>query len=196
MNQEELLRLGGFANNSDADSSSSGGLGVLTSDLEEPVMSETSVLFDLLHTFDVLSDLGFEGVGGDVKVSSVSEISSAVESPDGDIESRGVGDDLVDLVPVSLGNLTGSQRRLDVGSSKDHMGESRSDTLDRGESVSNASPSFEVGVEDTLDVLEIVLFLDHEAVAHGFITKEVKIYPQDFGKFKFRTTFPSLYHKN
>ena len=43
---------------------------MLTSDLESPFVSDTLVTSDLVESFDVLSELGFEDVRSDLEVLS------------------------------------------------------------------------------------------------------------------------------
>ena len=44
-------------------------------------MSETSVGFDLVESFNILSELGLENVGCDLEILSFSVISDSVEEP-------------------------------------------------------------------------------------------------------------------
>ena len=62
-------------------SSSTGGLGSLTLDLEVPEVTETSVLTDLLHSLEILSESGINHVGINLAVSSVLDASLSVQEP-------------------------------------------------------------------------------------------------------------------
>ena len=62
-------------------SSSSGGLGVLTLDLEVPEVTETSVLADLLHALQILSESRINDVGDDLAVSAILDASLSVQEP-------------------------------------------------------------------------------------------------------------------
>ena len=59
-----------FSFDTDSLSSSACGLGVLTSDLESPFVSDTLVTSDLVQSFDVFSELGFKDVGCNLEVLS------------------------------------------------------------------------------------------------------------------------------
>lgn len=83
-------------------SETTGGLGVLTSDLESPFVSATLVTSDFEHSFDVFSELGFEDIGGDLKVLSFLVISISVQEPSGDSVSFWVSDDVGDSVALLL----------------------------------------------------------------------------------------------
>lgn len=87
---------------------SAGGLGVLSSHLEVPPVSETSVLSDLLHALDVVSELGVQVVGGDLLELAVLEVSSSVQEPSWEAVGLRVGDNLLDLVDFLLREFSGS----------------------------------------------------------------------------------------
>ena len=48
-------------------------------------MSETSVASDLLHSFQILSELGVQLIGNKLRPVSVSDISLSVQEPLGDV---------------------------------------------------------------------------------------------------------------
>lgn len=80
-------------------------LGVLTSDLQSPVVSQTSVRSDLLQSLEVVSELLVDGVGEGVRVLSVGQVLLPVKEPGGDLELGRVlhdGDDSLELVRVEL----------------------------------------------------------------------------------------------
>ena len=52
--------------NADSSTATTCGFGVLTSDTNTPVMSQTSVGADLLETLQILSELVVQGVGSDL----------------------------------------------------------------------------------------------------------------------------------
>ena len=62
-------------------SASSGGLGVLTFNLEAPVVSQTSMVFALSHSLHVLSVNGIQSVGNEVGVHSSSWVFWSVQEP-------------------------------------------------------------------------------------------------------------------
>lgn len=90
-------------------------LGVLTSDLQSPVVSQTSVRSDLLQSLEVVSKLLVDGVGESVRVLSVGQVLLPVKEPGGDLELGRVlhdGDDSLELVRVELsgtGNEPGTR---------------------------------------------------------------------------------------
>ena len=62
-------------------SSSTSGLGVLSLDLEVQVMTETSMLADLLHSLKIFSESGVDNVGINLTVCSVLNTSLSVQEP-------------------------------------------------------------------------------------------------------------------
>ena len=74
-----------LSGDSQCSASSSSGLGLLTSDLDSPEMSETSVGSNLLQSFEILSELGIELIGYELRPGSFSDISLSVQEPLGDV---------------------------------------------------------------------------------------------------------------
>lgn len=64
---------------------SAGRLGLLTSDLEAPEVSQTSVGSDLLQSFQVLSELGINTVGDELRPGALTDVSLSVQEPLGDV---------------------------------------------------------------------------------------------------------------
>lgn len=64
---------------------SAGRLGLLTSDLEAPEVSQTSVGSDLLQSFQVLSELGVNTVGDELRPGALTDVSLSVQEPLGDV---------------------------------------------------------------------------------------------------------------
>ena len=65
-------------------------LGVLTSDLQLPVMSQTSVRSNLLESLQIISQLLVDGIGKCVGVFAVYHVFLPVQEPVGDFELSGV----------------------------------------------------------------------------------------------------------
>lgn len=67
-----------------------GGLGVLTTDTETPVVTETTVSADLLEALKVVTHLLVDLVRDNVRVLAVVEVTLTVKEPGGDLELGGV----------------------------------------------------------------------------------------------------------
>jgi hypothetical protein len=141
----------------DCFSESSGSLGSLSSDLETPFMSATLVTSDFEHSFDVLSEFGFEDIGGDLQVLSFLVILVSVEEPLGDTVSFRIGDDASNSVALLLTQNTGSDSGIDSQDFTDKEAKPSSHSLNLFKGEWDSPLSVDVGVEDTMDVLERVL---------------------------------------
>lgn len=65
----------------DSPSSSSGSLGVLSTDTKSPVVAKTTVGTDLLETLEIVTELGWNTVGEDLAVLAVDDIALSVQEP-------------------------------------------------------------------------------------------------------------------
>lgn len=74
------------------------GLSVLTADTHAPPVAHTTVATDLLQTFNIFTQLGVDGVGNNLTVSTVTVILLSVQEPVGDLVVLGVLDDLDDAI--------------------------------------------------------------------------------------------------
>lgn len=73
-------------------------------------MSQTSVSSDLLESLQVLSELGVNTVGDELRPVALTNISLSVEEPLGDVVFSGLGKNVVDLINVLFSQLTSSKR--------------------------------------------------------------------------------------
>jgi hypothetical protein len=65
----------------DGPAAATGRLGVLTTDTKAPVVAETAVGADLLQALQVITELGVDVVGQDLRVLAVDDITLPVEEP-------------------------------------------------------------------------------------------------------------------
>ena len=75
------------------------------------MVSETSVASDLLHSFQVLSELGVNTVGDELRPGSLADVSLSVEEPLGNVVVSGLGKNVVDLINVLFFQLTSSKMK-------------------------------------------------------------------------------------
>jgi hypothetical protein len=141
----------------DSLSTSTGGLGVLTSHLESPLVSETPVAPDLEEPLDILSEFGFKDVGCDLEVLALLVVPLSVEEPSGDTVAFGVSDEASDSIALRLSELTGSELGVKSEDLADEEAEASTNSLDLVKSEGDSALAIDVGVEDTMDVLEGVL---------------------------------------
>lgn len=146
-----LLLLG----NSESLTGSSGRLGALSSDLDAPPVTETSVESHLLHSLEIFSESGGSIVGNKLGVGSVLDASLSVKEPLGDSVVEGLGDDISDFVHLGFVKLSSSSVEVDVGDLADEVGESSTDTLDNSKGEHNLDLTVNIGVLHSEDVSEI-----------------------------------------
>lgn len=77
----------------DGPTATTGGLGVLTTYTETPVVSETPVGPDLLQALEILTELAVHTVGENLVVTAIDDIALSVEEPGRNLEVAGVLDD-------------------------------------------------------------------------------------------------------
>jgi hypothetical protein len=152
----------------DGPATATGGLGVLTTDTETPVVSETTVGADLLEALEILTELGVDTVGEDVGVLAIDDIALSVDEPGRDLVLGGVLEDGDDSLELFGGELTSAvnmsvfsssicrvRRRIvplvqiDIGLLADQVRVSATDTLDLGQGVHDLLLSVNIGVEET-----------------------------------------------
>lgn len=92
----------------DSPSTATGGLGVLTTHAEAPVVTETTVSADLLEALEVVAQLGVDAVGEDLVVLAVDNVALPVEEPGRDLVLRRVLDDGDDALEFFRGEFTGA----------------------------------------------------------------------------------------
>ena len=141
----------------DSFSSSTGGLSVLSSDFESPFVSDTFVTSDLVQSFDVFSQFGLKDVGGDLKIFTFFVISLSVQKPSGNSMSLRIVNDVGNTIALSFSEFTGSDCWIDSQNFADKESESSSDTFNFIKSIRNGSLAINIGVEDTMNMLEVVL---------------------------------------
>ncbi|GMS96315.1 hypothetical protein PENTCL1PPCAC_18490, partial [Pristionchus entomophagus] len=149
---------------SDSASLAAGSLGVLSTDTESPVVTETSVEADLLQTLEILTPLVVDLGGTHLRGLSVLVVSLSVEEPVGDLVLGGVLHDGGDLLDLLLGELSSASGDVNVGLAAADEGVTTADSLDGGEGEGDHLVSIDVGVHHTMNVLEL---LGHDERRHG-----------------------------
>jgi hypothetical protein len=127
---------------------------VLASNLESPLVSNTLVTSDFVESFDVLSELGFKDIGSYLQVLALFIILLSVKEPSGDTVSLGVSNDVSDTVTLCLGELSGSDLGVDSEDFADEESVPSADTLDLIKGIWDCSLAVDIGVQNTMDMLE------------------------------------------
>ena len=81
----------------------------------------------------------------------------SVEEPSWDSVSFRIADNVSNTVALSFSQLSGSESWIDSQDFADEESESSSDTLDFVEGIRNSSLTIDVGVKNTMNVLEVIL---------------------------------------
>merc|ERR1719453_326575 len=105
-----------------------GGLGVLTTNLESPEVTETTVVAAPFHPFQIFTQSPHEVVGESVAGLASLEFTLSVQEPSRDLELQRVGEDGDDLVDLIDGHLTGTLVQVDVALLADQVAHPLADT--------------------------------------------------------------------
>lgn len=149
-----------------------GGLGVLTTDSQTPRVTETTMDTDLLHALKVLTVLVVEIVGEEVGELTVLDILLTIEEPIGDLVLARVLHDGDDTLQISLVEFTGTNKipslifkfkgiygvvplvNVNLSLTADKEGVTATATSDSGQGEHDLLTTINVSVEDTKNVLE------------------------------------------
>ncbi len=88
-----MLRLAALASGTDGLASTTGGLGVLTTHAQVPVVTETAVHADALHALEIFAELDIDLLADVLVGLAILVVALSVEEPGRDVELLGVGDD-------------------------------------------------------------------------------------------------------
>jgi hypothetical protein len=130
---------------------------VLAPDFKTPLVPKTSVAPDLEESLDIFSELGFEDVRGNLEVLALLVVSLSVEEPSGDTVAFGVSNKTCNAIALGLSELTGSELGVKSEDLADKEAEPPADTLDLVQREGDGSLTIDVGVENTVNMLEGVL---------------------------------------
>ena len=125
---------------------------MLTSDLETPEMSNTTVGSDLLKSFQVISQLRFQVVSQDVVVLTVDLVFLSVQEPGWDLVVTWVLHDGNNSFQFFLGQFTGTLVQVNIGLLADQVGVTTTDTSDLGQGEHDLDSTIDVGVQQTRGV--------------------------------------------
>lgn len=90
----------------DGATTAAGGLGVLTTHAQAPVVTETTVRADTLETLEILTGLAVEGVGDNLVVLAVGDVALSVQEPCRDLVLGGILEDGDHTLEFFGGKLT------------------------------------------------------------------------------------------
>lgn len=129
---------------------------MLTSDLETPVMSKTSVGTDLLKTLKILTELVVKLIDKQVRVLTVSEVTLSVQEPRRNLVLRGVLDNGNNSLELFNSKFTSSLGKIDISLLADQVGVSATNTSDLSQGVHDLDLTINVGSEETTKLVSIL----------------------------------------
>jgi len=162
-----------LSGDTESSSGSACGLGLLTSNLVAPEVSQTSVSSDLLESLQVLSELGINTVRDELRPCALTDISLSIEEPLGNVVVSGLGKNVVDLINVLFLQFSSSIPskmvrmimcklnfllplvKVDLSDLEDEVGESSANTLDSSQGKHGLALSLDVCVLDSENVNEL-----------------------------------------
>ena len=128
---------------------------MLTTHPVAPVVTDTSVHSDLLHSLDITTDGGDQHVDHALAGLAGDEISLSVHEPIRDLELLGVVDDSNKLLNLFVGHGAGAAIHVNFGLLADQVGESLANTNNLGHGEHTLPLTVNVGVQHTQNVLEL-----------------------------------------
>lgn len=134
----------------------SGGLGVLTTHANAPVVSQTTMKADALHTLNVLAQGLVQKVGVFLRSLAVLDVALPVQHPRRDLELKRFADHSHDLVHFISGQLSGALVQVDITLLAHDVGDTTSHTTDGRQSEHHLLPPIHVGVAHTQNVLKVL----------------------------------------
>lgn len=129
---------------------------MLTADTETPVVTETTMVTDLLQTLKILTHLAVKTVGQDLGVLAINNILLSVKEPVGNLVLAGVLQDGDNALQFFVGQLSGSLVEINIGLLASNVGITTANTLDGSQSNHNLVLTINVGVEETQNVLKLL----------------------------------------
>jgi hypothetical protein len=141
-------------------STTTSGLGVLTTDTDTPVVTETTMVTDLLQTFKIITVLGVKNVRDNLRGLAINNILLSVKEPGGDLVLSRVLEDSDNTLQFFAGEFTGSLGEIDISLLTGNVGETTTNTLDRGQGDLNLDTTVNVSVKKTKNVLELIVYKD------------------------------------
>ena len=128
---------------------------MLSSHLQSPLQPQASVGPDLEQPLDVLAQFGFQDVRSHLQVLPFLVVPDSVQEPSRHAVSFGVVDYVGDAVTLLLVELSGSDPGVDSEDFADEETKAPADSFDLLEGEGDGPLAVDVGVEDTVDVLEV-----------------------------------------
>lgn len=136
-------------------SATAGGLGVLATDTDAPVVADTSVGADLLQSLDIFTHLADKAVDHDLGGLAGDAILLSIDEPAGHLELAGVGDDGDKSLNLFVSEGAGAAVHVNLSLLADEVGETLAHTRDLAHGEHHLAATVDVGVQHTENVLKL-----------------------------------------
>ena len=110
---------------------------------------------DLLQTLEIITVLGIKDVGDNLRRLAINDILLSVKEPSGDLVLSRVLEDGDNTLQLFRRKLTSSLGEINIGLLTGNVGETTTNTLNRGQSNLNLDTTVNISVEKTNNVLEL-----------------------------------------
>jgi len=127
---------------------------VLSADANVPPVAQTAVGADLLKAFQIISQFGGNVLRKDLAVLARLEIFLTIQEPYGNFELTGILNDGHELFNFIGGEFTGPGVQVDFGFLANQVRKAATDSGDFREGKDDIALSFNVGIENTQNVLK------------------------------------------
>ena len=114
------------------------------------------MITDLLQTFKIITVLGVKDVRDNLRRLTIDNILLSVKEPRRNLVLSGVLENGDNTFQFFRRKLTSSLGQIDIGLLTGNVGETTTNTLDRGQSNLNLDTTVNVSVEKTDNVLEMI----------------------------------------
>merc|ERR1719300_933209 len=151
-----------------------GRCGVLSANSETPIMSKSTMSFDLLQPLQIFAKLVLQTISQDLRVLSIFDILGSVEVVIWDLVLSWILHDGDKPFHFFIRQFTSSFVHIDVSFLQADVGESPTDSFDGSHCVHDFGFSINVGVHHTKNVLELV-GNDERHLDGGWIASSVLI---------------------
>ena len=164
-----------LGSNTHSASTTTSGLGVLTTNTETEGVTNTTVGTDLLQAFHIFTELVVESVRQELAVLAILAILLTIEEPVWDLVLTRVLHDGDDAFKVSIIDFTSALAHVNFSLAADETSVTATATFDGSQGELNLLLTVNVGVEDTQNVLERGLFRNVQRLKSKMKNLKVKM---------------------
>ena len=130
----------------------------MSSNLDSPVMSESSMVLDFLQFLEIFSELGIDLIGDQLVPGTFLRVVLSVQEPLWDVVLGRSGEDIVDFLDFFFSDFSSSLVEVNSCFLQEDVGESSADSLDGGEGEHNLDCSLNISVLDSQNMSEVGVF--------------------------------------